>query len=213
MMNTTQAYRRLAVCAGSVLAFSCSAQAAPPAGKAAATSAVESADVRGRAVLEAQLAALADNTAFAATFAAKAIVLTPDGVSEVHESDAAAAASIASLNPHAEIKRATFDHFASGSAGQLAWFAADLHIVLTSPESASEQHTVRALELLDGNAGWKVTVAAFTRVGPMHKTATTFVRDATAAGPLTKLLTSPTAIADALGDGAIIYGTDRANAD
>jgi hypothetical protein len=196
--------------------LACSAQAAPvpvPAPtKPSGASASDSPDARGRAVLKAQLAALDDNGAFAATFASKATVLTPDGVTEVHESDAAAGASIASLNPHAEIQSATFDNFTSGSAGQVAWFGADLHITVSSHEPESppnlEQHTVRAIELLDGAAGWKVSVAAFTRVGNMHKMGTTFVREVTDVGPLTSLLTSPTAIVGALGGSAVVYGTD-----
>src|ERR1700751_1451976 len=104
--------------------LACSAQAAPGGGQPAGGS--DSPDARGRAVLKAQLDALADNKAFADTFAQKATVLTPTGSGEVHESDTQAAWGIARMNPHAQVKSATFDHFTSGSGGTLAWFAADL---------------------------------------------------------------------------------------
>lgn len=208
-MRIQRAARAATLSAGAILALACSAQAAPGAGQSTST---DSPDTRGRAVLKAQLAALADEHAFMATFADKATVLTPVGCSEVHESDAGAATAIASMNPHAEIKSATFDHFMSGSAGQLAWFAADLHITVVShePENppSTTNSTVRAIELLDGAAGWKVTVAAFTSVSKLSKTGTSEIRDITAVGPLTNLLTSPAALADALGDGAVVYGTD-----
>jgi hypothetical protein len=192
--------------------LACAAQAAPLAAKSPAATASDSPDARGRAVLKAQLAALADNDAFAATFAPQATVLTSSGANEVHVSDSHAASAIASMNPHAEIKSATFDHFTAGSAGQVAWFAADLHITVLShePENppSSETTTVRAIELLDGAAGWKVTVAAFTNVAKLNKTGACNIRDVTDVGPLTNLLTSPTTIASTLGEGAVVYGTD-----
>jgi hypothetical protein len=213
MRGTISICRRHALWAalslGAITTFACTAQAAPTNGQPTGS---DSADARGRALLTAQLAALADNTAFAGTFASKATVLTPTGSGEVHESDAQAAWGVAGMNPHAQIKSATFDHFTSGSAGNVAWFAADLHITVVShePQSppATNNNTIRAIELLDGAAGWKVTVAAFTRVGNLHKVATSTINDRSDAGPLTNLLTSPTAIADALGDNAVVYGTD-----
>jgi hypothetical protein len=198
---------RISLSLGAIATLACAAQAAP-----AGSQPTDSPETRGRAVLTAQLAALADNSAFANTFAPKATVLTPTGSGEVHESDAQAAWGVAGMNPHAQIKSATFDHFTSGSAGNVAWFAADLHITVVShePQSppATDNNTIRAIEVLDGAAGWKVTVAAFTRVGKMHKIATSTINDRNDAGPLTNLLLSPAAIADALGDAAVVYGTD-----
>ena len=211
---------RRAILASGVLAMiACAAQAAPspaPASTPTRTPAAGSngsPDARGRAVLEAQLAALDDKEAFAATFAPTATVLTPSGANEVHEPDSGIY-SVSGIHPHAEIKSATFDHFASGSAGQLAWFAADLHIALESRESDTppslENGTVRAIELIDGTAGWKVVVAAFTRVGNLHDLGTSYIRerDVTDAGPLTNLLTSPSMLAGALTSGAVVYGTE-----
>jgi hypothetical protein len=127
--------------------------------------------------------------------------------------DSHAASDIGSLNPHAEVKSATFDHFVvSGSSGQNVWFGADLHITVVSyePENppSTSSTTVHAIELLDGAAGWKVAVAAFTSIGKLHKNGVCDIRDVTAVGPPTTLLTSPSAIAAALGDGAVVYGTD-----
>jgi hypothetical protein len=222
-MSATQVHRRsvlrLALAIGALGMIACAAQAAPPpaptlvpAAKTPAVTSSSSPDARGRAVLQAQLAALGDNEAFAATFAAQATVLTSSGANEVHAFDSHAASAIGSLNPHAEVQSATFDHFVSGSAGQIAWFAADLHITVVSrePESqpSTESATVRAIELLDATAGWKVTVAAFTSVASLNKSGACNIRDVTDAGPLTSLLTSPPAIAAALGDGAVVYGTD-----
>lgn len=217
-----QTHRRSAIwgiLASSALAMlACAAQAAPPppasTPKEMSTAAPsDSPDARGRAVLQAQLAALDDKAAFAATFAPAATVLTPSGANEVHEPDSGIY-SISGLHPHAEIQSATFDHFASGSAGQLAWFAADLHVRIVTRESDTpssvENRTVRAIELLDGTAGWKVVVAAFTRVGNLHDLGTSYIRDrdVTDVGPLARLMTSPPALAGALGDGALVYGTD-----
>lgn len=216
MRNHRRATHRAAWASGALAMFACSAHAAPPSApapsKAPATAPNSSPDARGRAVLKAQLAALGDNEAFAATFAAQATVLTSSGSNEVHAFDSHAASAIGSLNPHAEVKSATFDHFVSGSSGQVAWFAADLHITVTSrePENTptTDSTTVRAIELLDGAAGWKVTVAAFTRVDGMNKSGACNIRDTTDAGPLTSLLTSPASIAGALSEGAVVYGTD-----
>lgn len=199
-----------------LLTLVCAAEGAPttPASGKEAVTRSNSPDARGRAVLKAQLAALADEQAFMATFAATATVLTPYGSSEVHASDVGAAAAIAQLNPHAEVKSATFDHFMSGSAGQLSWFAADLHITVVShePENppSTTSSTVRAIELLDGAVGWKVTVAAFTSVGKLHTSGTSSISQPTDPGPLANLLLSPDALAGALGDGAVVYGTDVA---
>ena len=213
-----QYYRRTArlaaLASGLLMTMACAAHAAPASAPATPTAAPATPDARGRAVLKAQLAALDDKQAFAATFAANATVLSPSGANEVHESDSHATSAISGLNPHAEIRSATFDHFTSGSVGQVAWFAADLHVTIEShePESpaSTSTRTVHAIELLDGANGWKVTVAAFTRVGPMNPDGACNIRDATEIGPLTKLLLSPTAISGALGEGAIVYGTEPA---
>jgi hypothetical protein len=213
MQIDARTVRRAALSSGLLVTIACAAQSAPALAKPAPAATSDAGDARGRAVLKAQLAALADDESFAATFAAKATILTPSGANEVHEPDSGIG-SIASLTPHAEVKSATFDHFTSGSVGQLTWFAADLHITVSSHEPESPQSldhlTVHAIELLDGTAGWKVAVAAFTSVGKMHDQGTSYIRDkdVTPVGPLTKLLTSPSEIAGALGDGVVIYGTD-----
>jgi len=163
-------------------------------------------------VLTAQLAALSNDDAFIATFAKQASVLTPRGGKEVHAPNANVAAAVSFLNPHAEIKSATFDHFTSGGNAQVAWFAAELHLTVASHEpgesATTATHTVRAIELLDGAADWKVAVAAFTRVAPLYTFQTTSIKDPTDPGPLTDLLLSPERLAGALGDGAVVFGTD-----
>jgi len=167
---------------------------------------------RGRAVLKAQLAALANDETFIATFATQATVLTPLGSSEVHVPNAAVAASIAFLNPHAEVKSATFDHFTSGGNAQVAWFAAELHLEIASREpggpTATVKHTLHAIELLDGAADWKVAVAAFTNVAPLYTFGTSSIEEPTDAGLLSNLLVSPDVLAGALGEGAVVFGTD-----
>ena len=212
-----------ALSSSALIMIACSAEAAPPApsvtskagkpsdtGKASAAS--NSPDARGRAVLKAQIASLADDVAFMATFAPKATVLTPIGSNEVHESDAGAGEAVAFLHPHASIKSATFDHFFASGNDKVAWFGADLHITIESRDSGSppyvELHTVRAIELMDGAADWKVTVAAFTSVAELHEIGSNSIHDQTDAGPLANLMTSPSTLSAALGDGAIVYGTD-----
>jgi hypothetical protein len=206
-----------------VIALGCTASAdkAPTPTKAAAPTASKptpaaqgalSPDARGRAVLNAQLAALANDDAFLETFAKQATVLTPLGSTEVHAPNARVAGAIAFLNPHAEVKSATFDHFTAGGNAHVAWFSAELHLTLSSHEpggpAASETHTVRAIELLDAAADWKVAVAAFTNVAPLNTFGTSTIKDPTDAGPLTSLLLSPPALTGALGEGAVVFGTD-----
>jgi hypothetical protein len=210
---------------GATLAFACTANAdkAPVPGPAKATSPAagkppaaptksDSPDIRGRAVLKVQLAALANEEAFIATFAKQATVLTPLGSNEVHTPNAGVTAAIGFLNPHAELKSATFDHFTSGGNAQVAWFAAELHLTIASHEpgssAATEKHTVRAIELLDASADWKVVVASFTNVAQLYAFGTSSIKDPTDAGPLTSLLLSPETLASALGDGAVVFGTD-----
>ena len=67
---------------------------------------------------------------------------------------------------------------------------------------------VRAIELLDGAADWKVAVASFTNVAPLYTFGTSSIKNPTEPGPLANLLVSPRALADALGDGAVVCGTD-----
>ncbi len=210
----------LAACAVLALACTASADKTPAAAPAkavaptASSSPGTSPDARGRAVLKAQLAALANDEAFIATFAPQATVLTPLGSNEVHAPNAGVAAAIAFLNPHAEIKSATFDHFTSGGNAQVAWFAAELQLSIDSHEpgspAATAKHTVRAIELLDGAADWKVTVAAFTNVAPLYTFGTSSIADPTAPGPLANLLLSPDSLAGALAEGAVVFGTDPA---
>jgi hypothetical protein len=160
-------------------------------------------------VLKAQLAALADDDAFVATFASQATVLTPLGSVEVHTPNASVASKIAFLNPHAEVKSATFDHFTSGGNAQVGWFAAEVHVTVASHEPGSaattDAHTLRAIELLDGD---KVGVAAFTNVAKLNTFGTSSIKDPTDAGALTSMLVSPDTLAAALDSGAVVFGTD-----
>ncbi|HET9622902.1 MAG TPA: hypothetical protein VFP84_16125 [Kofleriaceae bacterium] len=168
-------------------------------------------EARARAVLDAQLDALGDEVQLAATFLPGAFVLTPNGVAETRE-PSLGLLSIADLNPHAEIDSITFDHFTSASIGKLTWFAADLHITVTShePENppSTSSTTVRTIELLDGEATNQVAVASFTRVAAMSRSTDRSAPDATSLGPLTSLLLSPRAIADAIAGNAFIFGSD-----
>ncbi len=225
--------RSFVIAAGAVLALACTAsaekapdpapakappstppKALPPAARKAPSPPAtnDSPEVRGRAVLTAQLAALANEDAFVATFAKQATVLTPLGSNEVHAPNAGVAAAIAFLNPHAELKSATFDHFTAGGNAQVSWFSAELHLTVSTREpgspAATEKHTVRAIELLDGAADWKVAVASFTNVAPLYTFGTSSIRNPTDPGPLANLLVSPEALANALGDGAVVFGTD-----
>jgi len=208
--------RLLVFSAGAVLVLACKASAdKPPVGApppSTARSSGGSSDARARAVLKAQLAALTNEEAFIATFASQASVLTPLGSYEVHAPNVNVAAAIAFLNPHAEVKSATFDHFTSGANAQVAWFAAELQLTIASHEPGSPasmtKHTVRAIELLDGAADWKVAVAAFTNVAQLYTFGTSSITDPTDVGPLSNLLLSPDALAGALAEGAVVFGTD-----
>ncbi len=73
-----------------VLAIACTANADKASG-ATGESVANNPDARGRAVLEAQLAALGNDDAFIATFAKQATVLTPLGSAEVHAPNASVA--------------------------------------------------------------------------------------------------------------------------
>jgi hypothetical protein len=121
-----------------------------------------------------------------ATFAKDAVVLLPNG--EQPAADADVASAIAFLNPHADVKAASFDHFTAGGNASMAWFAAELHFTVASSEPgygvATEKHVVRAIELLDGAAGWKVAVAAFTNVGKLQESGSSEIADATDANAL-----------------------------
>lgn len=110
---------------------------APAPAPAKPTKTMDSPESRGRAILAAQLAALANDDAFIATFAKQATVLTPLGSNEVHASNAGVATAIAFMHPHAEIKSATFDHFSAGGNAQVNWFAAELHVTIASHDPGS----------------------------------------------------------------------------
>jgi hypothetical protein len=182
-------------------------------GKPPSETTYDTPEARARSVLRTQLAALDRDDDFGGTFVPGAIVLTPAGTMDAHAPDGGAGGQIADLNPHAEVDSASYDHFASGAVGPLIWFAADVHITVTSHEPENPPSTDslsrRAIELLDGNAGWKVAAAAFTNVGNMHLDGRfSEISEPTAAGPLTRLLLSPPALAAALADNAVVYGTD-----
>ena len=199
--------RKLMWVGGAIGALAGVAWAGPPAGNGG-----PSPEARGKAVLKAQLAAMADEEALVATFARQATVLTPSRSSEVHEENWWGGATIAELNPHAEIVSRSFDHFVAGGNSEVVWFGADLHFTVVSHEPQEEastaKFTVRVIELLDGAAEWKPAVAAFTRVDTWSTYGKVDVVDATEVGPLASLMTSPSALGAALGDGAIVYGND-----
>jgi len=170
----------------------------------------DSPEDRGKAIVQAQIAAVkkwSDNSAMAATFAKDAYVLLPNG--EQSASDGGIAAAIAFLNPHSTVKEATFDHLTAGGTASVSWFTADLHFTVTSSGS-TEKHVVRAIELLDGAADWKVAVAAFTNVAALSPSGSCNINDATDPGPLVNLLAAPTSLSAALDAKAVVLGTDPA---
>jgi hypothetical protein len=211
---------------GTLLVLACTARAdkpgapAPHVDHAGAKPAPQPAKVvtpspRGKAILQAQLDAVkhwSDSSAMDATFARSAIVLLPNGERQAAGGNVATA--IAFLNPHATVKDATFDHFTSGGNASVEWFTADLHVTVTSSEpgqrAITEKHTVRAIELLDGAADWKVAVAAFTNVAKLHAIGACPIADATPPDGLVNLLVAPDALATALAPGAVVLGTDPA---
>ena len=144
-----------------------------------------------------------------ATFAKSAIVLFPNGEEPVTEGSVGAQAAL--LNPGTTFKAATYDHFTSGRHADLTWFSADLHITFREG-SRTQKRTIRAIELLDGSADWKVVVAAFTNVGKLAETGSSPIANATPADVLTRLLVAPDALAAALAPEAVVLGTDPASA-
>ncbi len=174
-------------------------------------------EARAKATLQAQLAALpSKNDALVATFAKDAVVLLPDRGAEAHSSDTNLAELISFIHPHAKMRRASMDKLVAGGNASMAWFAAELTIVIDSAEpgerASTETYTVRAIEVLDAAADWKVTAAAFLRVGDLRMRTDPFgaVPSPNAAGPLAKLLASPTELANTLGsDPLVVLGTDR----
>jgi len=169
---------------------------------------------RGKAILQAQLAAVkkwSDPDPMVATFAKGAVVLLPQG-EETLGGPRDIASGIAFLNPHSTVKEATYDHFTAGGNASVAWFGAELHFTVVSTEpgygTSTEKHTVRAIELLDGSAGWKVAVAAFTNVAKLQEQGSCEIEDKTEPGPLAELITGPHSLARALAADAIVFGTD-----
>jgi len=163
---------------------------------------------RGKAILDAQIAAVkkwSDSGPMTATFAKGAFVLLPTG--EESASDGGIAAAIAFLDPHATLKDASYDHLTAAGNASVSWFTADLHFTVTSSGS-TEKHTVRTIELLDGAAGWKVAVAAFTNVDKLAPNGSCNITHATDPGPLVNLLVAPASLAAALDAKAVVLGTD-----
>ncbi|HET7504008.1 MAG TPA: hypothetical protein VFK02_23470 [Kofleriaceae bacterium] len=194
---------------GAILALACAA-------RADGVDKVAMPQARGQAIVKAQLEAVkhwSDESAMSATFASSGFVLTPSGARPIAGAGSIASA-IAFLNPHSTVKDATFDHFTAGGNAKLAWFTAELHFTVVSSEpgfgTTSEKHTVRAVELLEGAAGWKVTVAAFTNVAKLQAVGSCEITEPTPAGPLIKLLVDPAALAAALDPAAVVMGTDPA---
>lgn len=77
----------------------------------------------------------------------------------------------------------------------------------------TETHAVRAVELLDAASDWKVAAASFTEIRPLEQLEPTRgpIPNATAQGPLVKLLASPDSLASSLGgDPVVVYGSDAA---
>jgi hypothetical protein len=70
---------------------------------------------------------------------------------------------------------------------------------------------VRAVELLDAAASWKVVAASFTDEHTLSRLSSSLgpIPSDTPPGPLVKLLTAPDALASSLGpDPVVVYGTD-----
>jgi hypothetical protein len=161
--------------------------------------------------LHAQLEAVkewSDSSAMDATFTSTAVVLLPTGEQSL-AGDHSLAANIASLNPHST---ATFDHFTSGGNASVSWFTAELHFTVVNAEPgyglSTDKSTIRAVELLDGSAGWKIAVAAFTSVATLQRTGSCKIEHATPPGPLVSLLASPDELARTLAPDAVVLGTD-----
>jgi len=161
-------------------------------------------------VLKAQLEAVknwSDGDRMNATFAPSAIVLFANGEHPV--SEGSVASRLALLTPQSSVQAATFDHVTSGHNANVAWFSADLHFTVREG-SKTAKRTIRAIELLDRAADWKVVVASFTNVDKLSEIGSSPIKDATPPDALTKLLVASDALAAALDPNAVVLGSDLA---
>jgi hypothetical protein len=138
-------------------------------------------------------------------------------VSAKVEPDLELGAAIAGLHPHATLKGTKIRELIAGGTAAMAWLAAeiDVTVFLAEPGDSptTETHTVRALELLDAAADWKVVAAAFTEVRSLERLRESLgpIPLPTAPGPLAALLAAPDNLASSLAsDRLVVFGTDKA---
>jgi hypothetical protein len=204
-----------------ILTSACTAKAdsPKPAGKAlpAKPKASPTPEERARTLLEKQLKALpSDNAALMATFVKDAVVMLPRVAAKL-DPELELGGQIAGMNPHATMKSAKLGQIVAGGNASMVWLAAELEIVVLSAEPgekpSSATHAVRAVELLDGAADWKVAAASFTEVRPLEQLRESLgpIPSPTPPGPLVKLLASADALASSLSsDPVAVFGTAAA---
>lgn len=159
-------------------------------------------------VLDAQLEAVkhwSDDAPMQATFAPSAIALFTNGEHPV--SEGSIASRLALLTPQSTVEAASYDHVVSGTGVNVVWFSADLHVAVRE-DGKLQKRTIRAVELLDAAADWKVVVASFTNVDKLAEVGSSPIKDATPPDVLTKLLVDPAGLAAALQPTGVVLGSD-----
>jgi hypothetical protein len=199
-----------------IIAAACTARAdSPKAATSAGLPVSATPEGRTRALLDRQLKALrGDDAALISTFVKDAVVMLPRVAAKI-DPELEIVTQIADLNPHAEVTDTKVKAFVAGGDAAMAWLAAEIEIGVVSHEPqnpvSTERHTVRAIELLDAEAGWQVVAAAFTQVRPLERLKESLgpIPSATTLGPLVKTLALPDALASTLAsDPVVVFGTD-----
>jgi hypothetical protein len=190
-----------------VFLLACAAHAGPNA-----SSKKVDAKAQAKALLDRQSAALAANNdeAIRGTFTSDAIIFVPLSPESRKVSEPGIAAGIAYAVGSSTVKKVTASNIVAGSAGSVVWFSADLDVVY-SKDTDRAPRKLRAVELLDTTTGRAVT-GSFGNIGRPHSAAEIGpIEGANQAGPLAKLLTSPSEAAAALSSdpAVVVLGTGK----
>lgn len=165
---------------------------------------------RARALLDSQLAAINDDTAFKATFDKDAVVLG------YNRHDALAGLRIETVfvggSPHFTLKGTKLTSFVAGGNDAVVWFTAEVAVTIQGQEPGDSWHhetrAMRVTEVAIGDVGWKAVAAVIDQPhGALQESYAEAVPilSPTTAGPLAALLGSPSKLGAALGKDANVF--------
>lgn len=171
-------------------------------------------------IVTAQVAALTntDDSVIAKTFAPDAVVMITEGGAEEAKSGLSLLKAGITGSMHAFISKAKLASLTAGGNAKMVWIGAEIELTLDQQTSetttSTRKQTVRLTELAiaDGTT-WKVIAAMFAPPGSptRDKTGPSAIEGATAAGPLARILISPSALSSGLSKDAatVVFGTDK----